>query len=134
MKIETFNELLKAKHTEGHASVFDHKVSVTFKSDGKAYGYNGTILAVAERLDLIPTCDIAGLSQASLKALLEGKASPFTPIECSDTMNYLIQKVDASKGINEVAGTRKRDKHGRQVCLFEKTNLADDPWNSLYVS
>lgn len=120
MRIEIFNKLFKSENPQGYAYIPEkvgkrqNAVAVVFTPGGKVYTYKGTILAVAERLDLIPEVNVEAESLKAIKSLKETGLA-VAPIECSDTINYFLSI--PGKLAQEVS--RTVDEFGRQIATFE---------------
>lgn len=120
MRIETFNKLLKSKNPQGYAYIPEkvgkrqNAVAVVFTPGGKVYTYKGTILAIAERLGLIPEVNVEVESRKAIKSLKETGLA-VAPVECSDTINHFLNI--PGKLAQEVS--RVEDEFGRKIATFE---------------
>lgn len=86
MQITTFEKLWQEKNPGGIARVGKgRKVEVTFRPDGKIYRYQGSILNVADRLELIPEIVIEDEVKQAMKALKSGKETT-SFVEIEDTL------------------------------------------------
>lgn len=117
MKIETFNELLKAKNPNGYAFVPDKQdkrqtaISVVFEANGKAYTYQGTILSVAERIGLVPEIDINAEAQKATDELIKNGHTT-TYLVCRDTITHLL-----GQSIRVIS--KFDDEFSRSMAVFE---------------
>lgn len=119
MQIVTFNTLLKIENPQAEAYVPEKvgkrqsKVNVIYSPDSKIYGYKGTILSVAKRLNLIPEVNVEAESKQALKDL-KATGQAIAHIECSDTINYYLDI--PGKVAQEVS--REIDEYGLEVATF----------------
>lgn len=94
MRIGTFDRLLKGKHGQGTSAYVPERrgkrrqaIAVSYSSSGKCYYYSGSILSVAERLDLIPEIDVQAESKRIARELKDtGKAEGHRV--CIDTVVF----------------------------------------------
>lgn len=120
MKIETFEKLLKTENSQATAYVPEKvgkrqaMVNVVFTPNGKVYSYKGTILQVAEKLELIPEINVDTESKKAIASLKE-TGSAVTPIECFDTINYNYNV--PGKVLQEV--NRSKDEFNREIVTVE---------------
>ena len=120
MKITTLNQLLKNKNPQARAYVPEKvgkrqpAVNVVFNPDEKVYTYKGSILSVAEKLNLIPEVDIGAEAKEAISTL-KASGSATAHVECSDTINHGLGM--PGKYAQEVS--RDKDEFDRVVVTFE---------------
>lgn len=125
MLISTFNQYLQKKHPQASAYIPDkigkrqpNQVNIIYSPDGKIYEYKGSILSVAERLNLIPEINYETESKIIASQLKSG--STIGHNGCQDTVRYLLQKwVEV-----EPAGL---DEFDRPLMLF-KISTEENGW------
>lgn len=127
MKIETLNKLFQAKNPQGRVYIAypvkngyetrSHTISVVYKVDGKVYEYRSTIVALAQRLDLIPNDDITTIAKRVYTAL-QTQDSVIDQAGASDTVRYM--------GINVDIASAGDDEYGRKLTEYRK--ITNDEW------
>lgn len=101
MLISTFNTQLKNKHPQAEAYIPEkigkrqNLVCVTYSPNSKVYEYTGTILSIAQRLNLIPQIDNQSDGQKIANLLKSGQTNIIGYKETFDTIQYYLgQSID----------------------------------------
>ena len=137
MKIETFNQNLQKKNgPEASAYVPTKyatdsrkcKVAVVYTTGGKVYEYAGTILQVAERLDLIPAqpCTTED-AERIVSELLSGVSVTTGRVGSSDTVKAYIEERGGNWwGVQKE--NERQDEYGRCLCDYTYDPDAKARW------
>ena len=120
MRVEAFLTLLRQRHPSGSAWLVGQRLSVAFADDGKVYEYSGTVHAVAQRLDLIPSFDIP-TEAARIASELASDGVSYGPPGASDTVRSLMS---ATVVCTDVCP----DEYGRFVGTYSVQE--NDPWTT----
>ena len=116
MKLSAFEELFTEKNPDGAVwpgSTFGRPgtVAVRFSTDGKIYHYRGTVLEVAEKMNLIPAIDVMDEAEEASMMLVGGHTKVLVHIECWDTVRHMLNEHGIHNELkSEVA---KPDNYGR---------------------
>jgi hypothetical protein len=96
-------------------------VSVVYGKGQKVYTYNGTILAIAEKLDLIPSINVVDESADIVSKITSGQ-SVIGHVCASDTVRF-----DLPEGLYMVQSNYGTDEYDRDTCEYSATN-EKSPW------
>jgi hypothetical protein len=115
MLISTFNQVLTAKYPSAVAYIPQaNTVNIIYSPNSKVYSYTGTILTVAEKLNLIPAIDIQTESQGIAENI------PCVGyLICADTVRHMV-----GKAVEHQPHTP--DEYGRKQVIF--SIIENDPW------
>lgn len=127
MNMSTLQTLLEARHGCAarchavYASRGDRsrvsKVSIVYHEGGKVYEYAGTILKVAQRLDLIPRVNHSAVTASALLGLRAVRMF-VAPIECADDIRLAYGTDDKGKTVHFDYSEYFTDDYGNHLAVY----------------
>ena len=121
MNIQKFNQLLKAAKSPNATAYIPeksgkrlNKVAVVYSPGGTVYTYGGSLMAVAEKMNLVPEVSVVAEAKEAVTQLRETGRSGRFHSWILDTVRFNLNM----PGKNAVEEKPGRDEFGRKTACF----------------